>query len=212
MLKKIICVCLLVISASVLAENKPASGASALQQLEHFLKNTSGLSADFQQKLQDQYGYLLQQSAGTFRMQRPGKFRWDYILPYPQNIISNGRKIWMYDAELEQVNIKPYSQMLASSPISLLDKKQKLSVEFNIEPMPSDANYQWVKLIPKAAESDFKEMRVGLHNGKIKLMQFIDNFEQKTEISFKHMKVNPKFKASEFEFVIPEGSDVVGDF
>ncbi|VAW62168.1 hypothetical protein MNBD_GAMMA09-287 [hydrothermal vent metagenome] len=212
MLKKILCFCLLLISASALAEETPPSDLTAQQQLEAFLNNTSGLSAEFQQKLQDQYGYLLQQSAGTFRMQRPGKFRWDYILPYPQNIISNGKKIWMYDAELEQVNVKPYSQMLASSPISLLDKKQKLSVEFNIESMPSDKNHQWVKLIPKATESDFKEMRVGLQNGKIKLMQFIDNFEQKTEISFKHLKVNPEFKDSDFEFIIPQGTDVVGDF
>ncbi|VAW70892.1 hypothetical protein MNBD_GAMMA10-2045 [hydrothermal vent metagenome] len=207
MLKKIVFLFILFISNNVHAEKLLAHA-----QLESFLENTTGLSATFEQTLQDQYGGVLQQSAGTFLMQRPGKFRWDYTLPYPQNIISNGKKIWMFDSELEQVNVRPYTQMLASSPISLLDKKQRLSVEFNIEPMASDNTLQWVKLLPKTVESDFKEIQVGLQHGKIKTMRFIDNFEQQTQITFEQLKLNPDIDSSTFEFSIPEGADVVGDF
>ena len=55
-------------------------------------------------------------------------------------------------------------------------------------------------------------MQVGLQNGKIKTMRFIDNFEQQTEIEFEQLVVNPQFKANYFEFVVPKGTDVVGDF
>jgi len=207
MLKKIVFLCVFVISNGANAEK-----SSAQLQLEAFLSNTTSLSASFQQNLRDQYGDRLQQSAGTFSMQRPGKFRWDYTQPYPQNIISNGKKIWMFDSELEQVNVRPYSQMLASSPISLLDKNQSLSIEFKVEAMPSDKTRQWIKLLPKGTESDFKEMQVGLQNGKIKIMRFIDNFDQQTEIEFEQLKVNPVINPDKFEFVIPQGADVVGDF
>lgn len=181
-------------------------------KLEQILNDTKSLSAKFQQKLMDKYGYLMQQSAGSLSMQRPGKFRWDYVLPYPQNIISNGKKIWMYDSELEQVNVRPYSQVLASSPVNLLDKNQKLNIEFFVRAMPEKEGQEWLKLIPKNKESDFKEMYVGMKNNHIKTMRFVDNFEQQTEIKFEQIVANPKFDFNYFEFVPPQGTDVIGDF
>ncbi|MCW9047745.1 MAG: outer membrane lipoprotein chaperone LolA [Gammaproteobacteria bacterium] len=207
MLKKIFSITLLLCSFNINAEP-----ISSQVKLEKFLDNTNSFSARFQQKLVDKYGYLLQQSAGSLNMQRPGKFRWDYILPYPQNIISNGKKIWMYDSELEQVNVRPYDQVLASSPVNLLDNNQKLDIEFKVADMPKKDGQDWVKLIPRNMESDFKEMQVGMLDGKIKTMRFIDNFEQQTQIEFEQLVVNPQFEDSMFEFVTPEGTDVIGDF
>jgi len=207
MFKKFFTVGLLLSSFNLLANE-----LSTQVSLEKFLDNASSLSARFQQKLVDKYGFLLQQSAGSLSMQRPGKFRWDYILPYPQKIISNGRKIWMYDSELEQVNVRPYNQVLASSPVNLLDKNQKLDIEFKVSAMPEKHAQSWIKLTPKNAESDFKEMQIGLQNGKIKTMRFIDNFDQQTEIELEQLVVNPQFKENYFEFVAPKGTDVVGDF
>jgi len=205
MIKKTILLFLCLLSFNVVADD-----IIAIQQLKNFLDNTQSLSARFQQKLVDEYGGLMQQSAGTLDMQKPGKFRWDYILPYSQNIISNGKKIWMYDSELEQVNIRPYDQ-LNSSPVNLLDN-QKLDDQFILESLPFTENQYWVRLTPKSSEGDFKKMLVGLQNGKIKSMRFRDNFNQQTDIEFEQLVVNPKFKNDNFEFVAPEGTDVMGDF
>jgi len=205
MIKKTILLFLCLLSFNVVAGD-----VIAIQQLKKFLDNTQSLSARFQQKLVDEYGGLMQQSAGTLNMQKPGKFRWDYILPYSQNIISNGKKIWMYDSELEQVNIRPYDQM-QSSPVNLLDN-QKLDDQFVLESLPFTENQYWVRLTPKSSESDFKKLLVGLQNGKIKSMRFRDNFNQQTDIEFEQLVVNPTFKKSNFEFVAPKGTDVMGDF
>ena len=205
MIKKTILLFLCLLSFNVVADD-----IIAIQQLKNFLDNTQSLSARFQQKLVDEYGGLMQQSAGALDMQKPGKFRWDYILPYSQNIISNGKKIWMYDSELEQVNIRPYDQ-LNSSPVNLLDN-QKLDDQFVLESLPFTENQYWVRLTPKSSEGDFKKMLVGLQNGKIKSMRFRDNFNQQTDIEFEQLVVNPKFKNDNFEFVAPEGTDVMGDF
>ena len=209
MLKKIFSIALLL---SVFSLNAEEVEIPAQISLEKFLDTTVSFSARFQQKLVDKYGYLLQQSAGKLSMQRPGKFRWDYILPYPQNIISNGKKIWMYDSELEQVNIRPYDQVLASSPVNLLDRNQKLDIEFKVIEMPESKGQSWIRLLPKNSDSDFKEMQIGLQNGNIKTMRFVDNFEQQTEIEFEQLVINPDFEMSFFEFVAPEGTDSVGDF
>jgi len=196
---------LCLVSATSFADEK-----SPLHQLESFLDNAQSLSAHFKQKLVDQYGDVMQESAGTLSMQRPGKFRWDYVSPYPQNIISNGKKIWMYDSELEQVNVRPYKQM-KSSPVNLLDN-EKLDEQFELESLIFTENQHWVRLTPKNPESDFKQMLVGLQNGKIRSMRFRDNFNQQTDIEFEELLVNPGFKDSHFEFRAPAGSDIIGDF
>ena len=223
MFKKLKIIVLFVVCFNATAEELPADSLNKKQSkstdlqisqqiLESFLSQTQRISARFKQKLTDQYGYVLQESAGTLRMQRPGKFHWDYVLPYPQSIISNGKKIWMYDSELEQVNVRPYDQVLASSPINLLDKNQKLDIEFNVRALPFSEDQHWLKLLPKNSESDFKEMSVGLRNGKIKTMRFVDNFNQLTQIQFEDLVVNPQFNKGQFEFVPPQGTDVLGDF
>ncbi len=88
MIKHALIFTVLLFSFNVLAVT-PAKPVSSAEQLQTFLDNTHSLSARFQQKLVDQYGFLVQQSAGQLSLKRPGRFRWDYILPYPQNIISN---------------------------------------------------------------------------------------------------------------------------
>lgn len=201
----------IILLVSLLVSSLANADTTARQQLERFLDNTQSFSASFKQKLESEYGELLQQSAGKLSMQRPGKFRWDYTEPYPQNIISNGEKIWMYDSELEQVNVRPYEQV-QSSPVNLLDNREKLEVAFSIVAMPSQEQQNWVKLIPKQPDSDFKVMLVGLQNGKIKTMRFLDNFNQQTEISFDKLIINPVFKEDTFIFKVPQDADVMGDY
>ncbi len=207
MLRKISLVLFLFFSSSAFAQTKQPN-----EILEAFIGNTNSLIANFEQQLVDSSGFVLQQSKGRLSMQRPGKFRWDYTLPYPQNIISNGKKIWMYDSELEQASVRRYNQVLASSPVNLLDRNQKLDIEFNVEALSEGDGQKWVKLTPKKDGGDFKEMIIGLKNGKISTMRFVDNFEQRTEIKFDKLILNPKFETAFFEFVAPEGTDVVGDF
>lgn len=117
----------------------------------------------------------------------------------------------MYDSELEQVNVRPYEQV-QSSPVNLLDNREKLEVAFSIVAMPSQEQQNWVKLIPKQPDSDFKVMLVGLQNGKIKTMRFLDNFNQQTEISFDKLIINPVFKEDTFIFKVPQDADVMGDY
>lgn len=205
MLKSALLIVLCVLSPFAMAEN------SSAQQLQRFLDNTQSLSAQFEQTLLNEYNELMQQSAGELRMQRPGKFRWDYTKPYEQNIVSNGRKIWMYDAELEQVSVRPYEQ-LESSPVNLLDNQQPLDTLFTLQDMPAQEGQDWVKLIPLKADSDFQQMLVGLHKGSIKTMRLLDNFNQQTEIIFTDITINPSFKSGLFEFSAPAGADIMGDF
>ena len=180
------------------------------QSLDTFLANTQTIEASFQQKLLDNKGILLQQSAGQFTLKRPGKFIWNYRLPYPQIIVSNSKKIWVFDSELEQVSIKQYSEMLSGAPVALLDQRKKIEDDFVITDAGIVQGQNWVKLKPRSADSEFLEIHVGMANGNLKSMRLMDGFGQTTSIEFEQMQINVSLEDALFEFKPPAGVDVIG--
>lgn len=178
--------------------------------LDTFLANTQTIEARFQQKLLDNKGILLQQSAGQFTLKRPGKFIWNYRLPYPQIIVSNSKKIWVFDSELEQVSIKQYSEMLSGAPVALLDQRKKLEDDFVVTDAGIVQGQNWVKLKPRSADSEFLEIHVGMANGNLKSMRLMDSFGQTTSIEFEQMQTNVPLDDALFEFKPPAGVDVIG--
>ncbi len=188
-----------------------AHAGKARDMLDAFLEKTDSMQAGFQQKLLDGAGFVLQESSGKFKLKRPGKFLWDYSVPYEQKIVSNGKTIWVYDSELEQVSIKPYSQLLSGAPVILLDRRGRLDEEFEIEDRGLvDGLYQ-VLLKPLSEDREFKEIRVGLSDGLLRSILLIDTFDQSTRIEFIQMRANPVLDDSLFEFVPPKDADVVGE-
>lgn len=201
---KIFCSLLVVFQSGV------AAAGQGTDALENFLSDTQTIEARFQQKLLDNKGILLQQSAGKFTLKRPGRFIWDYVLPYPQKITSNGKKIWVFDSELEQVTIKQYSEMLSGAPVALLDQRKKLTEDFLVTEAGNMQSQDWVKLTPRSKESEFLEIYVGMAKNNLKSMRLIDSFGQSTTIEFEQMQTNVPLDDALFEFRPPAGVDVVG--
>lgn len=198
------------ISLLVLLQSAIVCAGQGADALDAFLVATQTIEARFQQKLLDNKGILLQQSAGKFTLKRPGKFIWDYVLPYPQKIVSNGKKIWVFDSELEQVTIKPYNDMLSGAPVALLDQRKKLADEFIVSEAGNVQGQDWVKLTPRSAETEFTEIHVGMSKHNLKSMRLIDSFGQSTTIEFEQLQTNVHLDDAIFEFKPPAGVDVIG--
>ena len=189
-----------------------ADAGEGVSLLKVFLSKTKTMHANFQQKLLDHKGVLLQQSAGVFDLKRPGRFSWDYVIPYPQKIISNGKKIWIYDEELEQVTIKKYSQILAGSPVILLDQQKDITEDFEVSDKGFDDNQHWVVLLPKSVDKEFKKIEIGMVKAGLQTMRLYDGFDQITIIEFDSLTTNIKLEDKMFYFKPPNGTDVIGDF
>ena len=182
-----------------------------LEQLRHFLKNTSSLSADFKQNLINEAGDVLQTSFGNFYLQRPGKFRWDYNKPFQQQIISTAGKVWFYDTDLQQVTVKKLDASIGSTPALLLSGSVALEDNYQIEKQGIEGDIYWIKLIPKAHDSSFKYILIGLEKGQLSGMELNDNFGQLTRVYFSNIKLNPRIEAKMFEFIAPKGVDVFAE-
>ena len=188
-----------------------AHATDAKAQLVTFLDDLQGLAAEFSQRVMDERGNLLETSRGTLKVKRPGQFRWTYTEPYPQEIIGNKTRVWIYDSELEQVSVKAMDETLGSSPALLLSSDKPLEEAFKVESLGSHNMMEWVELKPLNEESSFASFRMGLADGTLRVMELHDNLGQRTQLSFGNIERNPTLADSVFEFEPPPGADVVGD-
>ena len=194
--------CLLFINTPSFAENEP------VKKLQAFLQSSKSLTADFKQVLINEAGSPYQTSYGVFYLQRPGKFRWDYLKPFQQQIVSKEGKVWFYDTDLDQVTIKNLDESVGSTPALLLSGSISLEDNFTMKDQGVDGDMQWIKLLPKNQESSFKYIVIGLNKGNLSGMELSDNFGQLTRIYFSNLLLNPPIKPTVFEFQIPKGADV----
>lgn len=178
------------------------------QQLKSLLSVIKSLSAKFDQAVIAETGIADKQSNGLFLLQRPGKFRWDYQVPYQQTIVSNGTKVWFYDADLEQVTIKKLDLAIGSTPALLLSGQVDLEKNFDVKPEETQNGLMWIKLLPKTEDSTFKYIRIGMRGQTLGAMEMSDSFGQLTQIIFSDVKINPAIDPGSFHLQPPPGVDV----
>jgi len=183
---------------------------SGLDTLKQFHNNIKTLKAEFTQVLHDVDANEVQESRGIVWIQRPGLFRWEYSNPYPQVIVADGSKIWIYDPELEQVTIKKESDAIGSAPGLVLSGKRALEEDFNMKEIDRKDAYTWVSLTPKKEDADFSEIAVAFIDKTIAILELKDKLGQRTKIHFKGLETNISLDASRFEFRTPPGTDVIG--
>lgn len=186
-----------------------AADARAAQRLESALAGLSALRAEFRQTVTDAQGQQVESAAGIVSLSRPGRFRWDYREP-AQHIVSDGTTVWFHDVDLAQVTIRPAAETLVGTPAMLLSGEGDLRAEFDVADGGEAEGLGWVRLTPKNAEGDFRELRVGLAGSALHVMVVVDRLGQTTRLEFEHVERNPRFDASTFRFTPPPGVDVVG--
>jgi outer membrane lipoprotein carrier protein len=201
---------LLVIATGALGA-APSAAKSGADYLRRFFAEVSSYSAQFNQVVMDEALNPIQESSGTLLIERPNKFRWDYDAPLKQQIVSDGKQIWVYDKDLQQVTVRSLSGGLGDTPAVLLAGKGKLEDSFSVASMGAQGNLEWARLQPKRKDGGYEDIRVGFEAGKLKVLEMVDGFGQTTRVTLKGAKENTKIDAGKFSFTPPPGVDVVGE-
>ena len=183
----------------------------SLDALNYFFKEINTFEARFGQIVLDDSLTEIDDGQGKVWIQRPGKFRWDYEPPEAQEIVGDGETVWIYDIELEQVTVRDQENTLGKSPAIVLAGTGNLEDNYNIEDIGTQGRFDWVNLIPKDEDSGFSEVRIGFEDNRLRLMELLDNLGQRTRISFVDLKENTPISPNVFDFVVPEGVDVIDD-
>ena len=189
-----------------------ATPLAAQETLDAFLKELKTLHATFKQKLFNEQGKLLETAQGEMFIQRPHQFRWDYQQPYQQLIVADGEKIWVYDADLEQVTVKNLDRALGKTPALLLSSGRQVEADFFVTPLPTPTEaLARFELIPKDAQAQFESIRLTLQKNKLQGFELTDNLGQTTFITFAQGQYNQKLDQGLFIFTPPAGTDVIID-
>ncbi|GAO20407.1 outer membrane lipoprotein carrier protein LolA [Alicycliphilus sp. B1] len=151
-------------------------------------------------------------SSGSFEFQRPGRFKFVYKKPFEQTIVADGKTLWLYDADLNQVTERPQAQALGSTPAALLTSAPDLAAlraDYQLQSAPEQDGLQWVLATPKASEGQLKSVRVGFEGDRLAALDIVDGFGQRSQIRFSGMQINPALPAGTFQFKPPAGADVL---
>lgn len=182
-----------------------------MDRLQIFFKEVQTISADFTQIVKDAEKETLQETSGKMVVQRPNRFRWDYLLPYQQLIVSDGNKVWLYDMDLEQVTIQSADKALNNSPAMLLSGNKPLEESFVINELGSKDGREWVELLPKSKDNTFQRMLLAFDKDNLEIMELEDSFGQTTRLQFSSIRRNINVDKNVFIFTPPEGVDIIED-
>lgn len=184
---------------------------SGIVQLERFIAAAVTAEGRFEQSVSALSGRKPQLSSGHFVFERPGRFRWEYLKPYPQLLVSDGEELWTWDPELEQATVQPVGDALGSTPAAILAGDGSLERNFRLIAERADEDgLAWVRAEPLQDDGAFVLVRVGLSGDMLRRMEMHDQFGQISVIDFPDLVTGVQPDPAQFRFVLPEGADVIG--
>jgi len=182
--------------------------ADALDTLKAFVAEAKTGRAVFTQTVTSPDGRKPKPASGSFEFSRPNRFRFAYTKPYEQLIVADGQKVWLYDADLNQVTVRPLSQALGATPASLLAGND-LGRDFDLKALPDESGLQWVQATPKAKDDGVQSLKIGFRSGALAALEIADAFGQRSRLDFSQVETNPSLSAERFRFTPPAGADVI---
>jgi outer membrane lipoprotein carrier protein len=203
------------LAAGFLASVVFAVAAHAQTPLDSYLDSLKTLRAEFSQVVTDGKGADMQHAEGKLVIVRPGRFRWELTpsnggIASPQLMVADGKNLWFFDRDLEQVSVKPASAALTATPAGLLSGDGNIRDLFAVAPAGRKDGLDWVLVTPKEADADFREARLAFGNSELRRMVLKDKLGQTVRLDFHSSERNPPVAEAEVQFKPPAGADVIG--
>ncbi|HKT41696.1 MAG TPA: outer membrane lipoprotein chaperone LolA [Rhodanobacteraceae bacterium] len=186
-----------------------ATGARA--RLDAFANGLHSLRGNFSQTVYDAHGNITGSSHGMLALQAPRLFRWQVSDPYQQLIVADGKKVWVYEPDLQQVTVRDQGAEEAHSPLTVLTDLSQLDTEFKAADAGTRDGLEWLRLVSRSKDPQFEYAEIGFDTSGPRRMVFKDTLGNRTEIAFSGWERNPRLPAETFTFVPPKGTDVVGE-
>ena len=149
---------------------------------------------------------------GKAVLARPNQFRWEIEKPYQQLLVADGKKLWIYDADLEQVTVQPLKENLKDTPALLLaGDPLSITDQFKVSLRDTVFAETTYELTPTDDDSLVRSVQLTFKGSAISRMTLIDNLHQIVTIEFSNMRMNDKLPQDIFRFTPPAGVDVISN-
>jgi chaperone LolA len=187
--------------------------AQPLDELASLLSGYDRFQADFEQSITNEQGEAGESSSGYFAVSRPDKFIWKTLTPFPQDIISDGEYIWIYDPDLEQATRKPAEANTDSAPALILNGRiHELDKRYEVSLTQSYDDVRVFELLPKETQDAlFSRVRLLFKDAVLSELMLDDTLGQRSVIQLSSQQLNPELDEALFQFEPPEDVDVILD-
>lgn len=185
-----------------------AARADAVDTLREFVRDVKSGKAGFTQTVTSPDGARKKTSSGSFEFQRPNRFRFAYTKPFEQLIVGDGQKVWIFDADLNQVSSRRIGQALGATPAALL-AGGSLDNDFTLAAQPSSGGLDWALATPKARDGQFQSMKIGFKGKELAAVEIVDSFGQRSLLQFGGFAANVVIAPEQFRFTLPAGADLI---
>lgn len=193
-----------------------AFASSEATKLYSLLDPIWSLQARFEQTIKSEQGRVLQRLSGKVMLKKPGQFRWEVLGKEPRLIVADGKKVWDFDKDLEQVTVQKLNKEQIQAPIFFLTgDTASLETDFKINSLPLkqgmclEGSNACFELKPKRQEGSFQWIRIGFKDGILNKMELLDQLGQYSTFLFKEVKLNQPIPSAQFTFVPPPHVDVL---
>lgn len=207
----------LVVTLCLACAGWPVAWADGLTDLENFLKTTRQGRATFTQVITSpakagESGPRAKTSSGVFEFQRPDRFRFEYQKPFEQTIVADGKHLWLFDHDLNQVTQRLQADVLGNTPAALIAGSPDLGAMrqvFNLSAQATTDGLQWVQATPRTRDGTLQHIKLGFQGGQLAVLEVLDSFGQRSVLRLGLFNSQPGFKPGHFNFQPPPGADVI---
>ena len=184
----------------------------AIRGIEGAYGRMTDLKAEFTQTAFNKSLNQTIPAAGKVYLKKGGKLRWEYAEPTSQQIVSDGKTIWIYTPTLNQVNTGPAPEALAGPAGSFLSGLGRLREHFSVrllnpaQPKDADGNVV-LDLTPKQPLPTLQRLILGFDPNGWRLRKAVvyDQFENTVTMQFTNLAINSGLEDKLFAFVAPKG-------
>ena len=203
---------LLAMTASATAQTPNAALDDAVRGVEGAYGRMTDLKADFTQTAFNKSLNQTIPASGTVYLKKGGKLRWEYAEPTPQQIVSDGKTIWIYTPTLNQVNTGKAPDALSGPAGSFLSGLGKLREHFDVRLLnpaqlkDNEGNVQ-LDLTPKQPLPTLARLILAFDPDGWQLRRAVvyDQFENTVTMKFTKLAINSGLEDKLFAFVPPKG-------
>ena len=191
-------------------------GETASAILQQNLNNYHTLSAEFNQSIYAK-GRIVSRSSGFMSLKRPdcakcyAYFYWYTKKPIAQKVVADGRKLWIYDIDLQQVTVRKQKHGMGSAPALFLSGyNDAVARNFIVENFVKTQN-QCYLLRAKARHENFQRVALCFKGNSLISIELMDPLGQRTVVKLNNVKINSALPVKLFKFTPPKGVDVIGN-
>lgn len=186
-----------------------------IDSLQKNYEDISDLSARFTQMALIKAIGKVKVRGGRAYFKKPGMMRWEYEGKPGDLIISDGKTLWMYFPEDNQVQVSRFSQAWAGRlPTAYLAGLGRLRRDFDISfasPERDERGNYILNLTPKEPLPQVSKLTVTVDKDSLFVIasSFTDPLGNRTDIRFSQIRINQGLRDSLFIFVPPPEAEVI---